>query len=102
MVNSASAFGGRGSRWLVAVGVAMIVYAVMLTAYVYHSQTELRKESDANFISDERRLAGDLHDLAMERVGIVRDMVGMPEIAHYYTNKLLGMSYRYGLGASAY
>ncbi|HEX5393047.1 MAG TPA: ATP-binding protein [Rhodocyclaceae bacterium] len=90
------------SRWPLVVALVFGAYAYLLIASVYRSQGQLKAEADQRIVADAKRQAAAVADLVAERRNGAVDLAGSPEVAHYLTNKALGMSLRYGLNVNLF
>ncbi|RBP05175.1 signal transduction histidine kinase [Roseiarcus fermentans] len=86
--------------WPLIGAAAFCLYAVMLLWSGFHSEQQLRAESNQRLLLESARRAASVDDfLARLRADAVA-IADAPEIAAYNANKALGMSPRYGLNAN--
>ena len=88
------------ARWPFLVAVAFCAYAAVLLWNGFRSQEQLTAAADTRLLSEAERQAARLGDFLSERRADVAELTEAHEIETYLTNKALGMSVRYGLGAN--
>ncbi|MCB2191669.1 MAG: PAS domain S-box protein [Deltaproteobacteria bacterium] len=89
-------------KWLAVYGAGMalvLVMAVLVGAY-YRSQTALRESHLESFRQELNLRATTVSFFYNELAGDLRQMSGSKRVESYFGSKALGMSMRYGLGAS--
>jgi signal transduction histidine kinase/DNA-binding response OmpR family regulator/HPt (histidine-containing phosphotransfer) domain-containing protein len=88
------------SRWPLVVALAFCAYASVLLWNGFRSQEQLTAAADSRLLAEAARQAARLGDFLAERRADVSELTEAHEIETYLTNKALGMSVRYGLGAN--
>jgi diguanylate cyclase (GGDEF)-like protein/PAS domain S-box-containing protein len=84
---------------------ATVLFSLSVGALLVHShdaQQKLKSAEEARLLADTRQTAGLLTDFLAEQRHFVRSLADSNEIDLFLTNRALGMSMRYGLGASLY
>ncbi|WP_439537300.1 putative bifunctional diguanylate cyclase/phosphodiesterase [Methyloversatilis sp.] len=84
---------------------ATALFSVSVGALLVHShdsQQKLKSSEEARLLADARQTSGLLTDFLAEQRHFVRNLADSNEIDVFLTNRALGMSMRYGLGANLY
>ncbi len=87
-------------RLVLGVVALSLLYVAALLTNAYESQRQLSQAAEARLLSDSMQTAAVLGDFMAEQERFARNLATGPEIQTYLTNKALGMSMRYGLGAN--
>ncbi len=87
-------------RMPVIVAVAFSVYSLVLLGYSVYSWRLMKHEADTYLLADSGRRAASLGDLVASLGEKARGHANLSEVHAYLLNRDLGMSLRYGLGAS--
>lgn len=90
------------SRWPLVLAALFGVYAYVLLANAYRSHDQLKAATDQRILTENKRQAATISDLVAARRNAAQELAATPEIAHFFTNRALGMSLRYGLGANLF
>ena len=88
------------NHWLLIAAGMFSLSMVVMTANLYSSQVELRRNADARLIATSDARAAAIGDFIKERRQDVVRLAGSDAVADYFGNLDLGMSVKYGLFAS--
>lgn len=88
------------SHWQALFALAFGIYSILMVASAYDLRRQLKSGVDAHLVADSRRRAAAIGDLAESLRNNATRHAEAHEVGTYLINRDLGMSMRYGLGAS--
>lgn len=86
--------------WLVLIAACFSLYVALLLANAYKAQGQLRAAAEARVLAEARQVAGLMGDFLAAQQLFAAELAAGHQIETFLINKALGMSMRYGLGAS--
>jgi diguanylate cyclase (GGDEF)-like protein/PAS domain S-box-containing protein len=90
----------RQRRRLIWVAVLFSAYLVVLLAYAFRSQGQLRAAADTRLLTENKQVAVLIGDFLVEQKNFALHLAEGHEIGTFLINKALGMSLRYGLNSN--
>ncbi len=89
-------------KWVLGVAAIFLLYIVVLLSNAYQSQMQLSRAAEARLLADSTQTSAVLGDFIAEQDRFALNLASGQEIQSFLTNRALGMSMRYGLGANMF